>query len=727
MSSKKSKKQVKSNNPTICKSSSDDLNKSATEIEQPVESKWWKFIFGGVAAIILLLMMLNANSVGSGGDDLWYGTNGEFVLRYYLDGDTSCLDYSKIDYHNMTHNYGLKYFAGGGFDIIPAVISRLFHIDNTLLVKRFCLGFVGFLLILFTGLICKEIRNWRLATIALLMISLTPTIFGMSFCGGQDIPMAMGFAMTIYGLIILTKKLPAISIKGYIFTFLGIMFAISVRIGGLMTLLYFFVAVMLELIARKDLRQLFVNKNILQIVKILGISLVIGIVAALLGLCAYPNIFHEGIVTHISKAFEMVSKFSVRIPFIYDGKMAESTNPPEHYLLFSLLRTLPYYILIGATLFLAFIIRVFKKYRKTVILFLLFTALFPPIYIVASHANIYNGWRHLLFFYAPFAVLVSIGWYELIEWVKPKKLKETIYYPIVAGVMLLIVSPTLIWMVKNHNYIYCYYNKSVGNPYLRFELDFYETSATKAYDWLRENELNKTDSLVTVSTKIFTPVYYAEMLGDTDHVKVFTTSYMGFAETDCDYSIINYHVIQPKAIKSFFPPKGTIHVEKVDGNPICAVVKRNKLDSKGVKLCKEGKYAEAVTLLDSAYKYDPDNFGIWFWLGLAHYQTKNYEKSIEFFNKDINFIPTEQKMALAEMYNGASLYELKRYDEAIKTLHNAERRCTEKNNLPFIQAHIGLAYFAKKEYANAIPYFKSAMPTYPFLANYINICMMNSK
>ena len=643
-------------------------------------------------------------------------------MRYYLDQDTSCLDYSKVEYHNMTPNQGIKYFAGAGFDILPAAISRMFDIDNILLVKRFCLAFVGFLLILFTGLIGREIKDWRLGSFALVLMALSPIIFGLSFCGGQDVPTAMGFAMAIYGLIVFTKHFPKISVKGCIFTFIGIMYAVSVRIGGLMALLYFFIAVVLELIGRKDLRQLFVNKNIVQIVKILGISLVLGTGAALLGLCAYPNVFHEGIIGHISKAFEMVSKFSARIPFIYDGKMAESTNPPEHYLLYSLLRTLPYYIFIGAGLFLAFSVRIFKRYRKTAIIFLLFTALFPPIYIVASHANIYNGWRHLLFFYAPFAVLVSIGWYELFELIKPKKLKEVVYYPIVAVIMLLIVSPTLIWMVKNHNYIYCYYNRSVGNPYLKFELDYYETSATKAYDWFRENELPKIDSTVTISTKIFTPVYYAEMLGDTDRVKVFVSPYMGFAEADCDYSILNYHVIQPRALKKFFPPQGTIHVEYVDGNPVCALVKRNKLDSKGIKLCKQGKYAEAVTLLDSAYNYDPNNFGIWFWMGIAHFQTRDFEKSMEFFNKDLNFMPTNEKYALATMYNGSSLYELKRYDEAIKTLKDAERLCVDQHNLPFIRAHLGLAYFAKEEYANALPYLQAAAPSFPFLAGQINYC-----
>lgn len=685
-------------------------------------SRWSKCLFYSTAAVILILMLLNASSVGSGGDDLWYVAHGKFTLDYYIDGDTTVLDYSQVDDYNVKQVPQLKN-AGTGFEIVPAGICRLLHIKNLLLVKRFCLAFFGFLLILFTGLIGKEIKDYKLGIISMVMMFVTPTILGLSFCGGQDVPSALGFAVAIYGLLIFTNQLPRISIKAVLYIFFGILFATSIRISGILILLYFFIAVVLEFIMNKNLRQLFVKKDFMQITKILVICLITGIFAVFVGLCAYPNAFHEGFIQHIMSSFESVSKYSHRIPFIYEGKMAESTNPPEHYLLFSLLRTLPYYIFIGAILFLAFIVRIFKNYRKTAIIFLLFTALFPPIYIVASHANIYNGWRHLLFFYAPFAVLVSIGWYELIEFVKPKKLKETIYYPIVAACMLLIVSPTLIWMVKNHNYIYCYYNKSVGNPYLKFELDFYETSATRAYDWLRENELNKTDSLVTVSTKIFTPIYYAEMLGDTNHVKVFSTSYMGFAETDCDYSIINFHVIQPKAIKKFFPPKGTIHVEEVDGNPICAVVKRNKLDSRGIRCIREGKIAEGVALLDSAYKFDPDNFGIWFWAGLGHYQNKDYEKCIEFFDKDMTFLPTQDKVMYASMYKGSAFYELGRYNEAISSLITAEQQCTNKSQLPFIKAHLGLSYFAKGDYNNAIPQLQAALPAYPFLANQLNTCL----
>jgi tetratricopeptide (TPR) repeat protein len=108
---------------------------------------------------------------------------------------------------------------------------------------------------------------------------------------------------------------------------------------------------------------------------------------------------------------------------------------------------------------------------------------------------------------------------------------------------------------------------------------------------------------------------------------------------------------------------------------------------------------------------------------MGHYQLRDYEKSIEFFNKDLNFIPTNEKYALILMYNGSSLFELQRYDEAIRTLKDAERACVDKNNLPFIRANLGMAYFAKNEYSNALPYLQAAQPAYPFLAEQINHCL----
>lgn len=707
---------------------SDDIEKTnAQDIDAESKlQKYWKIAFWGIALIVFIVLLVLAPKVGTSGDEYLDGLNGKYALKYYTEGDTTFADYSKDE---ILKGYPHMKYYGSGFEIWPAVALKYFHLSPAAefpFRHILCVCF-GMLIILFTGLTGKLICNWKVGALSLLLISSTPLVFGLSFIASKDVPLAAGFAIANYAFLSICKDLPSFKIRNVLLAIWGIAIAISVRIGGFMLLMYFAVAIVITIVCNKNSRQALFSKPYSTLWKSIGICAAIVIIGCLIGLSFYPNFFYEGPSNHIKNAFNLVSKFPQRIPFVFDGEMVDSINLPDHYLLLSLLKTLPYFIFIGAFLFLILFYKIIKKYKVETVVYLLFVSLFPLIYISTSKANIYNGWRHELFFYSSFVLLVSIGWYEFWALIKSKVKNEKIIYPLAVAVMLGVISPTLIWMVKNHGYTYCYYNKAVGNPYLKYELDYLETSATKAYEWLRENELNKSDSMVTVSTKIFTPVYYAKMLHDTNHVKVFSTSYMGFAEADCDYSIINYHVIPPKAIKYFFPPKGTIHVEYVDGNPICAVVKRNKLDSRGIKLIREGKYQEGMNLLDSAYKYDPNNFGIWFWLGFGAYQNEQYEKTVKFMDMDMKIQQTgSESYPIRIMYKGAALAQLKKYDEAIPILKDAEKRAKDEN-LPFIKAQIGLAYYHKDNYKDAVPYLEACISNYPSLSGLLQKCKDLSK
>ena len=105
---------------TTSNKTQNDLEKEKVDVTSSPEHPFFKYFFGGIAIILFILMLFNAKSTGSGGDCLWYETNGEYILKYYIEGDTSCWDYSKVTYHNMTPIAKIKWYAGGGFDIIPA-------------------------------------------------------------------------------------------------------------------------------------------------------------------------------------------------------------------------------------------------------------------------------------------------------------------------------------------------------------------------------------------------------------------------------------------------------------------------------------------------------------------------------------------------------------------------------------------------------------------------------
>lgn len=703
---------------------------SATDIEPECEGgRRWKILFWAFAAAILLCMLIVAPRTGISGDEWIDGLNGRYSLEYYTSGDTTFADYSKVP--EMQSYPHMKYY-GNGYEIIPAIALKYLHLSPSreFVFRHILCALFGFLLILFTGLIGRLLKDWKLGLISLLMIALTPVVFGLSFLDTKDIPMAAGFAMATYGFLALFKSLPNFKIKDIVLATAGIAMAVSIRIGGLMLPLYLVVGYALLILFDKEKRQLLFSRPFNVLWRTLGIGALIVIVGSLAGLCLYPNFFHEGPVAHIKGAMALVSNFPQYIPMIFEGKTIDSLHLPDYYLLKSFLITVPLFVFAAAVLFLVNIVRIFKKNGAVDVLFLLFTVIFPLIFIVAKGANIYNGWRHETFVYPGFVVLASLGFYETTLWFRSHKFGKTWRWVCLA-VAVACVIPTIVWMARNDRYIYSYYNALVPDPYLKYDLDYYGASASLAYEWFRENELPKCNGKVTVSTKIHSPIFYAAALGDTNRVNLIHADYMAYARTECDYSILNYQCIKAKAIENFFPPKGTIHVEYVDGDPVCAVVKRNKLDARGIKLCSELKYPEGLVLLDSAYSYDTNNFGLWFWIGLANFQLHNNEPGLKFLKKDLDFITNEdiltvdnsQAFSIDNAYIGIMLYEKGEYDEALGHLQNAVKLCRNAQIVSISKGYIGLCYYSKLMFREALPYLQEGLPAFPELRDKYEYCL----
>lgn len=670
--------------------------------------------FWCIVLLVGMAMVVVAFHCGTGGDDILDGSNGRYALKYYCEGDTTFADYSKVPEMRTPH---LKYY-GTGFEIIPAIVNRVFQVqEHEFLIRRILIAVFGFLLMLFSALIAKDLKGWKLASVTLLSIALMPTVFGLSFYGSKDIPMAAAFAIGVYGFLRIYRTFPLLRPGDCCWAFIGMALAVSIRIGGLLLPFYFALGFVICLLCRKEWRSMLRQGKAAKLVKAVLICGGIAISASLAGLCAYPNFFYEGPVDHIRHAFEMVSKFKQNIPFMFEGKLVSSLHLPDYYLLKSYLITIPVFILAGILFFVFRCRKIWREYDRTGVLLLLFALVFPGFYISFTDANVYTGWRHTLFIASSVAVVASIGMYEMYLFFNTP-LKRRLY----AIVMVIVALPTAWWMVSNYKYTYSYYNVFVKEPYLNYELDYFETSCVKAYDWLRDNVLKKKDEKVTVSTKIFTPVRYSRTLGDTN-VNIKVIPFMAFAETDCDYSIINYQIISSKILKKFFPPKGTVHTECVDGKPVCAVVKReNKFDSQGIKAVREKKIDEGVELLEKAYQYNPDNFGIWFWLGYGYYYQRKYKECVTFLQKYLNFWPSSGQAVIAMTFAGHALVELKMFDQAIQVLKQVENMPEAKGNQSFIQAQLGIAYYNKQAYKEAVVYLKKALNAYPLLNDMLHDC-----
>ncbi len=679
----------------------------------------WIYFFYAVAFLVFVALLVTVPQVGITGDEFLDQRHGEYCLKYYTEHDTTFADYSQDEVLKAFPH--MKYY-GVGYEIVPAVALKYFHLPESklFLFRHFLCAFFGFLLIFFTGLTAKRIAGSAAGTIALLAMCCTPVVFGLSFYATKDIPFAAGFAIAGYAFISIFQNLPKFNIWHILLAVYGMALAVSVRIGGLMLPLYLVVFFVLAIIFDKTKRQMFFTRPYNVLLKSLGIGTLAIVTGVFIGLCFYPNFFHEGPIEHVKNALTVVSKFPQRIPMTFEGKQIDSLSLPDNYLVKSFFYTVPLFVFAFVLLFLANIVKIWRKSDRTAILFLIFTFVFPISLVLSMESNVYNGWRHETFVYYGFVVLASLGARETLNWFSETKFSKV--WKWMASVFLVAsILPTVVWMMKNYKYTYSYYNILAGDPYLHYDLDYYETSQTILLDWLVQNEIKDRKDTVFVSSKNKNAVDY-QGKRQYENLSVKQSGFKAFAEADADYTILSTHFMQRKYVKNFFPPVGTIKVETINGKPIAAVVKRDKLDSEGIKLMQRGKYEEGVLMLDSAYKKNPDNFGIWFWMGYGYFYTKSYEKSIEFFNKSKNLDLSQNQIVAVNMYTGVAYSELEKYEDAVKNLKIAESMTKDENQILYIKANLALAYFKDKKYKEAIPYFQQILPKYPYFQGNLDYC-----
>lgn len=240
-----------------------------------------RLFFLSLAAVLFVSMIFVAFRAGTGGDDILDGNNGWYALKYYCHGDTTFVDYSKVPEVGAPH---LKYY-GVGFEILPAIVYKIFDVGpNEFLVRRLMIAFFGFFLMIFCALIAKYLGNWKLASVTLAVVALTPIVFGLSFYGSKDVPLALGFAVGIFGFLKVYRHLPILKFGDFFWVFVGIALAVSIRIGGLLLAFYFALGLFVSFVVRKDLRKLVSGKKYKSILKIVALCAGVALAGCLIGL-----------------------------------------------------------------------------------------------------------------------------------------------------------------------------------------------------------------------------------------------------------------------------------------------------------------------------------------------------------------------------------------------------------------------------------------------------------
>ena len=449
------------------------------------ESPVWKTTFWAILGIIALLTLYLSTQTGINADEDYQAKYSESLINWYSGKDATAETFERRG--------APMYIYGGFFEVIAGATNRAlgnasesipYHNTRHVLVAIF-----GLLAMLFTALTVRRIANWRAATIALLLMAISPYFLGNAIMNPKDIPFAAGFAIALYYMVRFFQTAPNETnwkiITGLIF---GLSLAFGTRAGGLLLFAYFGLFTIVHINTNYGFGNFFSDKSLL--IKYLKLGLLIFIGGYLGGLVFWPF----GLIKPFSNPFVALSKFEElanSISVLYNGVNFMSNEVPTSYAIRSILQTTPLIVLLGLFISVPLSLKMLKRYGALMTFIAFFAVVFPIGYVMLKHSNMYNQWRHLLFVYPGIITLTALSinaMYEILEQ-KNRKIAFTFLIVLLIGS----INPIL-HIAKNQGLSYIYYNEAVGGvkPQLgNFETDYWGISMRKGIEYLEQQGILK--------------------------------------------------------------------------------------------------------------------------------------------------------------------------------------------------------------------------------------------
>ena len=636
------------------------------------KSNVWFWLFVGLAAVLFFAMPLMSRSAGNSGDeDKFQIPQGRFVMDYFKsDGkDTTCMK-DVVTLNGVDQNWNLKYY-GCSFDVVTEWINETFGIEDIARTRHICNSLLGWLIILFGGLIAYRMGGWRAGVFVMLLLFFSPRLLGHSWNNPKDIPLAAGITMSIYymmmfirqitprieeqtkkgkkaiskvvfpeqvfsdkvtrylsiGLFVLASPL-LIKTAGALIVLIVVLFVIVLCIKNtpkFNPLTFAMLALSLALAVSNRIGGLiavgyFGLWGLLWLIRygksVGGATVCKAIVAAVLvcaigffgGLLTWPYALQDPVHNSI-ESFKLMSQFDVSLRQLFEGQMAMSNTLPWYYTPKFMIMTIPIAVMIGWLLYPFF--GAFKKDCRMESIMIYFCFLFPVFWIVYTGANVYGGWRHSLFTYPPMAIAAGLGFDALTVWCGRKSGKR-IVETVVSLVPILLLVPPALHTVRNHPYEYVYFNELSGGvkkAYGHYELDYYYHSMREATEWVVANAEPKADGEKTFvgSWHVESTKYF--LRNDTARFATRFVRWDSRYEFDWDYLVFPITGISADQLTSAdFPPKDCVHTIDVDDVPIALVLKRQtKDDLRGIEQFKANNIDSAIVLFDRALQVMPTN------------------------------------------------------------------------------------------------------------------------
>jgi hypothetical protein len=374
------------------------------------------------------------------------------------------------------------------FDLPAAFLELIFNINDTrqyYLLRHFLNYLIFFFSVYFFFLIIKKrYESNYMAFLGSFFLILSPRIFADSFYNNKDLIFLSLFIISLYYAL---KFLENANIKNTILFSLTSSLATDIRILGIILpiLIIFFYLI-------KNFK--FKNNKI----KVLNPILLLLVLTPFFITLFWPYLWNDPLNNFIT-IFKSLSHFDENIYNFYFGEYIDAKNIPWHYPIVWLGITTPLlYIILFIIGFVFTIKKIYKnllkieqneynnfwKNKKDMQDFVFFTIfLIPLVIVIYLNSTLYDGWRHLYFIYPIFLLISLLGLHIIRITFFRKKLN------ILLVLIICLLSPTFIWMIKNHPHQFIYFNLLAGKNFNdNFEMDYWGLSNAKALEYIAKNE-----------------------------------------------------------------------------------------------------------------------------------------------------------------------------------------------------------------------------------------------
>jgi tetratricopeptide (TPR) repeat protein len=631
-----------------------------------------KYIFFIFSAILLILMLSLCRNAGITCDEVLHYNHSVTVYNYFAShgADQSALN---------TPVTNLKYY-GQSYDNIVTIFIRWFNIDDVYGFRHLMSSFAGWLAILITALFAVWLADYKAGILVLFLFAISPTFIGHTQNNLKDIPFALAYISGIFFMLKLLVSGKTNSFRDLILLSGSIAFAISIRAGGLILLCYLFFFLVVIYAFKYFTDHKFdpceVKSKFYWFCGVSGISWFLSIIL-------WPFAI-KGPIMNVIESYGVMAHFPATFRQIFEGKVEWSDFMPWYYLPKSMVITVPVLVMTGLLLFVVFVLKKIDPEKKLLLGCLIFTIVFPLVFVVYEKSNVYSSWRQFLFVYPGLVLLASIGLSRFYEVIRSRYLKWGM-----AIIIILLSLHPLKFMIRNPQFYYLYYNQFVGGlkgAYSNYETDYYYQSQTEASRWLIDYINNRQDNR---QIKVMANYTVDWQFRSHPEIKTFYLRYEERSQSDWDYAIITNRYISPFQLRNkIWPPKNSIHLIFADSVPVCAVLERkSKDDLAGYKSLTDEKYDEAIDHFQKALKIDADDEMIFFNFAAALFRDGQYQKADSILKVGLKVSPDSE---LILMYLGNIARSQNKNEEAIgyyEKVINVNRK--------YFEAYVGLSGLLK--------------------------------